>query len=77
MGSEDVGVFGMSADFRQNVIPVTYFRLGAMEPAKLAAAEAAGKQLPGMHTSRFEPLPQPTLDTGVTAMSAVATGLLQ
>lgn len=77
MGSEDVGVFGMSADLKQNVIPVTYFRLGAMDPAKLAAAQAAGKQLPGMHTSRFEPLPQPTLETGVTAMSAVATGLLQ
>ena len=77
MGSEDVGVFGMSADLKQNVIPVTYFRLGAMEPAKLAAAQAAGRQLPGMHTSRFEPLPQPTLDTGVTAMSAVASGLLQ
>jgi amidohydrolase len=77
MGSEDVGVFGMSPDLKQNVIPVVYFRLGAMEPAKLAAAEAAGKQLPGMHTSRFEPLPKPTLETGVTAMSAVATGLLQ
>jgi hippurate hydrolase len=77
MGSEDVGVFGMSADLKQNVIPVTYFRLGAMEPSKLAAAQAAGGQLPGMHTSRFEPLPQPTLDTGVTAMTAVATGLLQ
>ncbi|HEV2284677.1 MAG TPA: amidohydrolase [Steroidobacteraceae bacterium] len=77
MGSEDVGVFGMSADLRQSVIPVVYFRLGAMDPAKLAAAEAAGKRLPGPHTSRFEPLPQPTLETGVTAMSAVATGLLQ
>ena len=30
-----------------------------------------------MHTSRFEPLPKPTLETGVTAMTAVATGLLQ
>ena len=77
MGSEDVGVFGMSADLKRNVIPVVYFRLGAMDPAKLAAAQAAGQQLPGPHTSRFEPLPQPTLETGVTAMSAVATGLLQ
>jgi amidohydrolase len=77
MGSEDVGVFGMSADLKRSVIPVVYFRLGAMDPPKLAAAQAAGKQLPGPHTSRFEPLPQPTLETGVTAMSAVATGLLQ
>ncbi|HYL01765.1 MAG TPA: amidohydrolase [Steroidobacteraceae bacterium] len=77
MGSEDVGVFGMSADLKRNEIPVVYMRLGAMDPAKLAAAEAAGRHLPGPHTSRFEPLPKPTLETGVTAMTAVATGLLQ
>jgi amidohydrolase len=77
MGSEDVGVFGMSADLKRYEIPVVYFRLGAMDPDKFAAAEAAGKRLPGPHTSRFEPLPKPTLETGVTAMAAVATGLLQ
>lgn len=77
MGSEDVGVFGMSADLKRYEIPVAYFRLGAMDPVKFAAAKSAGKLLPGMHTSRFEPLPQPTLETGVTAMTAVATALLQ
>ena len=77
MGSEDVGVFGMSADLKRYEIPVAYFRLGAMDPVKFAAATNAGKPLPGMHTSRFEPLPQPTIETGVTAMTAVATALLQ
>jgi len=77
MASEDVGVFGMSADLQRYEIPVVYLRLGAMDPEKLAAAEAAGKQLPGPHNSHFEPLPKPTLETGVTAMTAVATGLLQ
>jgi hippurate hydrolase len=77
MGSEDVGVFGMSADLKRNEIPVAYFRLGAMDPQTFAAAKAAGTQLPGLHTSRFEPLPQPTLETGVAAMTAVATALLQ
>ena len=77
MASEDVEVFGMSPDLKRYEIPVVYFRLGAMDPERLAAAEAAGKRLPGMHTSRFEPLPKPTLETGVTAMTAVATGLLQ
>jgi hippurate hydrolase len=73
MGSEDVGIFGLDG----HQIPVVYMRLGAMDPAKLAAAEAAGKQLPGLHTSRFEPLPAPTIQTGVTGMSAVALSLLQ
>jgi hippurate hydrolase len=77
MSSEDVGVFGMSADLKRHEIPVAYFRLGAMDPVKFAAATNAGKPLPGLHTSRFEPLPQPTIETGVTAMTAVATGLLQ
>jgi hippurate hydrolase len=73
MGSDDVGVFGLP----NHEIPLTYFRLGAMDPTKLAAAKAAGKSLPGQHTSRFEPLPEPTLRTGVTAMTAVALSLLQ
>ena len=77
MASEDVGVFGMSADLKRNEIPVAYVRLGAMDPEKFAAAQAAGKHLPGPHNSRFEPLPRPTLETGVTAMTAVATAILQ
>ena len=73
MGSEDVGVFALP----DHQIPLVYFRLGAMDPAKLAAAKAAGKELPGPHTSRFEPVPEPTLRTGVTAMTSVAMSLLQ
>ncbi|NYF77716.1 amidohydrolase [Granulicella arctica] len=72
MGSEDFGVLG-----DDHKIPVTMFWLGAADPAKLAAAQAAGKELPGPHTSKFEPLPEPTLRTGVTAMSSVAIALLQ
>ncbi len=71
MGSEDVGVFGEVAK-----IPSCYFWLGAMDPAKFAAAKANGKPLPGPHTSKFEPLPGPTLETGVAALSAVAISLL-
>jgi hippurate hydrolase len=73
MASEDFGLFGLEG--RQ--IPIVMFWLGAMDPAKLAAAQAAGKTLPGPHTSRFEPVPEPTLRTGVIAMTSVATALLQ
>ena len=73
MGSEDFGNFGL--DNRK--IPVAMFWLGAMDPARFAAAEAAGKFLPGMHTNHFEPLPEPTLKTGVAAMTAAAVALLQ
>ncbi|MFY9748644.1 MAG: amidohydrolase [Acidobacteriaceae bacterium] len=73
MASEDVGVFALP----NHEIPLTYFILGAMDPVKLTAARAAGKELPGPHTNRFEPLPEPTIRTGVTAMTSVAISLLQ
>jgi len=73
MGSEDFGVFGLDG----HKIPTFMFWLGAMDPAKFAAAEAAGKMLPGPHTSRFEPVPGPTLRTGIVSMVSVAISLLQ
>jgi amidohydrolase len=73
MASEDFGVFGLEG----HQIPTVMFWLGAMDPVKLAAANAAGVSLPAPHNSRFEPLPEPTLRTGVTAMTSAATSLLQ
>lgn len=73
MVSEDVGVFGLPG----HQIPVVYMSLGAADPAKLAEAKAAGKELPGPHTSKFEPMPEPTISTGVKTLTAVAMGLLQ
>jgi len=83
MGSEDVGVFGLG--FKPAVagqppaqeIPVAFLWLGAMDPAKFAAAQKAGIPLPGPHTSKFEPLPTPTLEVGVTALTTEALTLLQ
>jgi hippurate hydrolase len=72
MASEDFGLFGLEG----HRIPTVLFWLGAMDPAKFAAARAAGKNLPGPHTSLFEPLPEPTLRTGVIAMTSVATAIL-
>jgi amidohydrolase len=72
MASEDFGLFGLEG----HRIPTVMFWLGAMDPQKLAAAQAAGKSLPGPHTSLFEPVPEPTVRTGVTAMTSVAIALL-
>jgi hippurate hydrolase len=73
MASEDFGLFGLEG----HRIPTVMFWLGAMDPLKLAAAQAAGRSLPGPHTSLFEPVPEPTLRTGVMAMTSVAIALLQ
>jgi hippurate hydrolase len=72
MPSEDFGIFGMD-----HKIPTFMFWLNAMDPAKLAAAQAEGKTLAGPHNSHFEPNPEPTLKTGVIAMTSLAVGLLQ
>ena len=72
MGSEDVGIFTLNGK-----IPLTFYWLGAMYPDRFAAAEAAGKPLPGAHTSRFEPDPESTLATGVKTLTATAIALLQ
>jgi hippurate hydrolase len=73
MASEDFGLFGL--DGRQ--IPTVMFLLGAMDPAKFAEASAQGKELPGPHSNHFEPLPEPTLRTGVEAMTSSAIALLK
>jgi hippurate hydrolase len=73
MASEDFGLFGLDG----HMIPSVMFSLGAIDPAKFAAAQAQGAQLPGFHTSRFEPAPEPTLRTGVQVMATAAIALLQ
>lgn len=73
MVSEDVGDLGLEG----NKIPLTYFWLGAMPADKFAAASAKGEELPGLHTSRFAPDPEPTLATGIKSLVASALTLLQ
>jgi hippurate hydrolase len=73
MESEDFGIFGLQG----HKIPTVMFWLGAMDPVKFAAAEAAGKSLPGPHTSLFEPTPPGTLRAGVKSMSTAAIALLK
>ncbi len=73
MESEDFGNFGLEG----HQIPALMFGLGAMDAGKLASARAAGKSLPGPHNALFQPVPEPTLRAGVTAMSSVAIALLQ
>jgi len=72
MGSEDFGNFSLD-----NQIPSCMFWLGAVEPAKVEASKKSGKPLPSLHSSLFEPLPEPTLRTGVKAMTAAVLELMK
>jgi amidohydrolase len=72
MGSEDFGRFSLD---RQ--IPAFMFWLGAIEPSRVEASRKSGKPLPSLHSSLFEPLPEPTLRTGVRAMTAAVLELMK
>jgi hippurate hydrolase len=51
-------------------------RIGAVEPAKYAAAVANGTPLPSLHSSEFAPDRERTIRTGVTALTLSALELL-
>ena len=72
MASEDFGHFSLD-----HQIPSFYFWLGAMAPAKIEASKQSGKPLPSLHSSLFEPLPEPTLRTGVKAMTSAVLELMK
>jgi amidohydrolase len=72
MVSEDFG--RLSLDHK---IPAFMFWLGAVEPAKVEASRKSGKPLPSLHSSTFEPLPEPTLRTGIKSMSAAVMELMK
>jgi amidohydrolase len=65
--SEDVNRFGLD---RQ--IPLVMLNLGAVDGAKLAS----GQTIPGLHSSGFAPLPEPTLRTGIKSMTSMVLDLL-
>ncbi len=71
MVSEDVGHFGLGGK-----IPVLQFRVGAVDPALVAKSKKSGAPLPPLHSSRFAPLPAPTIRTGVRAMTLAVLELL-
>jgi amidohydrolase len=72
MVSEDFSLFGRTVE----KIPICLFRLGAVAPEKVAESQRTGVPLPSLHSSKFAPVPEPTIKTGVTAMIAATLELL-
>ncbi len=73
MGGEDFSRFARTGDN----IPTLIFWTGGNDPAAMKAArEGKGASPPGNHSPFFAPIPEPTLKTGVQAMTAGALELL-
>ena len=71
MGGEDFSQFGREA----RDVPTVIFWLGAVSPDAYAAAQDGGDPLPSLHSPSFAPDPEPTLRTGVVAMTEAALAL--
>lgn len=73
MASEDFCRYGLEG----NKIPICMLRLGAIDPARVAKSRESGVPLPSLHSSLFEPLPEPTIRTGVKAMTSAVLELMK
>lgn len=73
MASEDFSLYALE----DPKPPICMFQLGAVDPAKIKEAKEKGTHLPGLHSSEFAPVPEPTIRTGVKAMTAVVLDLLK
>jgi len=73
MASEDFSLYALE----DPQPPICMFRIGAVDPVKLQQALAKGARLPGPHSSEFAPLPEPTIRTGVKAMTTAVLELMK
>ena len=73
MGGEDFSEYTLP----DHSIPSVNFHFGAVDPAKMEEYKKAGKELPTLHSSKFAPVPEPTIRTGVVAMTAALLDLMK
>jgi amidohydrolase len=70
MGAEDFSRYGRAG------LPILMFRVGSVTAARLDGYRARGEQPPALHSALYYPDAEPTLETGVTALTAAALDLL-
>src|SRR5712691_2430782 len=73
MGGEDFSEYSLP----DHSIPAVDFHFGAVDPAKIAEFKQAGKELPTLHSSKFAPVPEPTIRLGIVAMTAAVLELMK
>ncbi len=69
MTSEDFSQYGLAG------VPSVLLHIGAVDPAKLAAARQSGTILPGPHSPQWAPEREPTLKAAITAETAALLDL--
>jgi amidohydrolase len=71
MGGEDFSRYGKDGT------PIFLFWLGTVPPDRVAeAAKDETKMLPSLHSDQYHPIPEPSIKTGVLAMSMAVMNLM-
>ncbi len=70
MGGEDFSQYGLAG------VPSFMFRLGSVTPERMEEFSRAKKPLPSLHSAEYFPAPEPTIVTGIKAMTAAILDLL-
>lgn len=70
MGGEDFSRYGLAG------VPIFMFRLGTIEPKRLAGMTRGGAKPPSLHSATYYPDPDVSLETGITAMCTAVIELL-
>jgi hippurate hydrolase len=73
MGGEDFSEYSLP----DHSIPAVDFHIGAVDPVKIADNKKNGTALPSLHSSKFAPVPEPTIRTAVVAMTAAVLELMK
>jgi amidohydrolase len=73
MGGEDFSEYSLP----DHSIPAFMFNVGAVDPAKAAESKKTGTPLPSLHSSKFAPVPEPTIRTGLIGMVSAVVELMK
>lgn len=73
MGADDFSDFSLP----DHSIPACMFHVGAVDPEKVAESKKTGAALPSLHSSKFLPVPEPTLRTAVIGMTSSVIDLMK
>ncbi len=74
MGGEDFSEYSLS----DHSIPAVDFHVGAVDPAKVVASKKPGAApLPSLHSSKFAPVPEPTIRVGIVGMTSAVLELMK
>jgi amidohydrolase len=73
MGGEDFAEYSLP----DHSIPAVDFHIGAVDPEKIAQFKKDGKELPSLHSSKFAPVPEPTIRVGIVGMTSAVLDLMK